>query len=54
MLTPDQDAGSLRMFEMLSLMRAMGKQVTFIATNLEHSLPYVSDIFLEWLTPYAG
>ncbi len=44
MLTPDQDAGSLRMFEMLGLMRSMGNQVAFIATNLEHSLPYVHDI----------
>ncbi|MEO8384253.1 MAG: glycosyltransferase [Betaproteobacteria bacterium] len=44
MLTPDQDAGSLRMFEMLGLMRSMGKQVTFVATNLEHSLPYVANI----------
>ena len=44
MLTPDQDAGSLRMFEMLGLMRSMGNQVTFIASNLEYRLPYVADI----------
>lgn len=44
MLTPDQDAGSLRMFEMLGLMRAMGNQVTFVAANLEYRLPYVTDI----------
>ena len=44
MLTPDQDSGSLRMFEMLALMRAMGHKVTFAASNLEYSLPYVADI----------
>ena len=44
MLTPDQDAGSLRMFEMLGLMRAMGYMATFVAANLEFRLPYVTDI----------
>ena len=44
LLTPDQDAGSLRMFEMLGLMRAMGFHVTFVAANLEYRLPYVADI----------
>ena len=44
LLTPDQDAGSLRMFEMLGLMRAMGFQVTFVAANLEYRLPYAADI----------
>ena len=44
MLTPDQDAGSLRMFEMLGLMRGMGHRVSFIAANLEYRQPYVNDI----------
>lgn len=44
MLTPDQDSGSLRMFELLGLMRAMGHKVTFVAANLEYSLPYVANI----------
>jgi glycosyltransferase involved in cell wall biosynthesis len=44
MLTPDQDAGSLRMFEMLGIMRDMGCKVTFVADNLEHRQPYVSQI----------
>ena len=44
MLTPDQDSGSLRMFEMLGLMRAMGHKVTFVASNIEFRAPYVDDI----------
>ncbi len=44
MLTPDQDSGSLRMFEMLSLMRNLGHKVTFVATNLEYRQPYVAAI----------
>ena len=44
MLTPDQDAGSLRMFEMLNLMRVLGHKVTFVAANLEYALPYVTNI----------
>ncbi|MEP7156142.1 MAG: glycosyltransferase [Betaproteobacteria bacterium] len=44
MLTPDQDAGSMRMFEMLALMRGLGYRVTFIAANLEYRQPYVAGI----------
>ncbi len=44
MLTPDQDSGSLRMFEMLGLMAKMGAKVTFLADNLEFREPYVSQI----------
>ena len=44
MLTPDQDSGSLRMFEMLGLMRGLGHKVTFVASNLEYRLPYAADI----------
>lgn len=43
-LTPDQDAGSLRMFELLGIIRAMGYKVTFVAANLEYRLPYVADM----------
>ncbi len=44
MLTPDRDAGSLRMFEMLDVMCDLGCKVTFLADNLEYRLPYVQDI----------
>ncbi len=44
MLTPDQDSGSLRMFEILGLMAKMGAKVTFLADNLEFREPYVSQI----------
>lgn len=44
MLTPDQDSGSLRMFEILGIMRSMGYMVTFVASNLEFRLPYAADI----------
>ncbi len=44
MLTPDQDAGSLRMLEVLGVMRNLGCKVTFVASNLEYRLPYVRDI----------
>lgn len=44
MLTPDQDSGSLRMFEMLRAMRELQCRVTFLADNLEYREPYVSDI----------
>lgn len=44
MLTPDQDSGSLRMFEMLGVMARMGAKVTFLADNLEYRELYVSQI----------
>jgi GT2 family glycosyltransferase/glycosyltransferase involved in cell wall biosynthesis len=44
MLTPDQDSGSLRMFEMLGVMARMDAKVTFLADNLEFKEPYVSQI----------
>ena len=44
MLTPDQDSGSLRMFEMLGVMAKLGAKVTFVADNLEYREPYVSNI----------
>jgi GT2 family glycosyltransferase/glycosyltransferase involved in cell wall biosynthesis len=57
MLTPDQDSGSVRTLAMLELMIASGAKVTFVADNLEHRQPYVSDLqqrgveVLFW--PYA-
>jgi GT2 family glycosyltransferase len=44
MLTPDQDSGSLRMFELLGLMARLDAKVTFLADNLEYREPYVSQI----------
>lgn len=44
MLTPDQDAGSLRMFEMLKIMAGLGCKVTFVADNLEYRSPYTQQI----------
>ncbi len=44
MLTPDQDSGSLRMFEALGVMARMDAKVTFLADNLEFREPYVSQI----------
>ncbi len=44
MLTPDQDSGSLRMFELLGVMARMHVKVTFLADNLEFREPYVSQI----------
>jgi GT2 family glycosyltransferase/glycosyltransferase involved in cell wall biosynthesis len=44
MLTPDQDSGSLRMFEMLGVLASMNLKVTFFADNLEFREPYVSQI----------
>ena len=42
MLTPDQDAGSVRMRAMLEIATALRCKVTFAADNLEHREPYVS------------
>jgi glycosyltransferase involved in cell wall biosynthesis len=44
MLTPDQDSGSLRTFEMLGVLAKMNLKVTFFADNLEFREPYVSQI----------
>ncbi|MCX8098748.1 MAG: glycosyltransferase, partial [Casimicrobiaceae bacterium] len=40
MLTPDQDSGSLRMFNLMRLMLREGRHVVFIADNLEGTQPY--------------
>jgi GT2 family glycosyltransferase/glycosyltransferase involved in cell wall biosynthesis len=44
MLTPDQDAGSMRMQAILELATSLSCKVTFVADNLEHREPYVSDL----------
>jgi GT2 family glycosyltransferase/glycosyltransferase involved in cell wall biosynthesis len=42
MLTPNEDAGSMRMLAMLELMVEAGCKVTFVADNLEHRQPNVA------------
>ena len=42
--TPDRDSGSLRMFQILKLLRALGHRVTFIPDNLAKSQPYTSEL----------
>ncbi len=44
MLTPDQDAGSLRMQYVLEIMVSLGCKVTFVADNLEHRQPYATNL----------
>ncbi len=47
MIAPDQDAGSVRTWRLLQVMRSMGCKVTFVADNLQHLEPYVSDLQRE-------
>jgi GT2 family glycosyltransferase/glycosyltransferase involved in cell wall biosynthesis len=42
MLTPDQDAGSMRMEQILRILVELGCKVTFVADNLEYRQPYVN------------
>jgi GT2 family glycosyltransferase len=42
MLTPDQDAGSVRMQAIVEIATSQRCKVTFVADNLEHREPYVS------------
>jgi O-antigen biosynthesis protein len=44
MLTPDHDAGSMRMLAILEILTSLGCKVTFVADNLEHRQPYVSQL----------
>ena len=41
---PDRDSGSLRMFQILQLLHALGHHVTFIPDNLANSQPYTSEL----------
>src|SRR5205807_3616436 len=42
--TPDRDSGSLRMFQILKLLHALGHRVTFIPDNLTKRQPYSSEL----------
>ncbi len=44
MLTPDHDAGSVRMLAILEILSSLKCKVTFVADNLEYSQPYVADL----------
>jgi len=44
MLTPDHDAGSVRMQAILELATSLSCKVTFVADNLEYREPYVGDL----------
>jgi len=44
MLTPDQDAGSMRMEQVLEMLVSLGCKVTFAADNLEYRQPYVGTL----------
>ena len=47
MLTPDQDAGSVRTWRLIQAMREMGCKVTFTAANLEQREPYCAQLQQE-------
>jgi GT2 family glycosyltransferase len=44
MLTPDQDAGSLRMQAILEMLNSLKCKMTFVADNLEYRQPYVAEL----------
>jgi glycosyltransferase involved in cell wall biosynthesis len=44
MLTPDHDAGSVRMLAILEILTSLRCKVTFVADNLEHRQPYVMQL----------
>jgi glycosyltransferase involved in cell wall biosynthesis len=50
-LTPEQDGGSLRMFNFLRILRQMGIKVTFVADNLQknHSTEVLQSLGMESL-----
>jgi GT2 family glycosyltransferase/glycosyltransferase involved in cell wall biosynthesis len=41
---PDQDSGSLRMFQILNILRRLGHRVTFIPDNLAKTHPYTGEL----------
>ena len=53
-LTPDQDSGSVRAWRMIRVMQSMGCKVTFVADNLQHLEPYVSDLQREGVEVLYG
>ncbi len=42
MITPDQDAGSVRLLNMLKMLKREGHHVSFVADNLEYQHKYIS------------
>lgn len=42
--TPDQDSGSLRMFQILKLLHALGHRVSFVPHNLAKMQPYAGEL----------
>ncbi|HEY5310301.1 MAG TPA: glycosyltransferase, partial [Casimicrobiaceae bacterium] len=58
MLTPDHDAGSLRMQAILEILTSLHCKVTFVADNLEYRQPYVAQLQQRGIEvlfhPYAG
>ena len=42
--TPDRDSGSLRMFQVLKLLHALGHHVSFIPDNRARSQPYTAEL----------
>jgi GT2 family glycosyltransferase/glycosyltransferase involved in cell wall biosynthesis len=41
---PDQDSGSLRMFQILKILRRLGHRITFIPDNLAKTQPYTGEL----------
>ena len=58
MLTPDHDAGSLRMQAILEILTSLRCKVTFVADNLEYRQPYVTQLQQRGIEvvfhPFAG
>jgi GT2 family glycosyltransferase/glycosyltransferase involved in cell wall biosynthesis len=42
--SPDRDSGSLRMFQLLKVLRQLGHRVTFIPDNLANVAPYTGEL----------
>ena len=55
---PDRDSGSLRMFQILKLLRELGHYVTFIPDNLANISPYTGELQKRGIKvlyhPYVG
>jgi GT2 family glycosyltransferase/glycosyltransferase involved in cell wall biosynthesis len=41
---PDHDSGSLRMFQILTILRRLGHRITFIPDNLANTSPYTGEL----------
>ncbi len=52
--TPDRDSGSLRIFSLIRMMVAAGWQVIFWPHNLEHRVPYTTDLQQLGVRVYYG